>query len=283
MEKNALAIAGEQVNQLPAELAEVYKMIGRQEAFGVMASRSSAAWAETLKRLKEGKAYKYFELTWEEFCPRHLNISRQTADRTIADYKEFGEVYFSLSEVARISRDAFRAIEGSVTSDGQLDLGGELVPITKANSDRIREYLDSIHVELAQTKAEADKRRIKLDAAEANARNAREEVEALKKPKFVVDDGHHELLLRIEADGFRPMMGQLRQLIKGDLSRDNQGRLTGLLAAMCSELGALRMQFLDATMSEDLLAETQFEGARSPLAEHLQAEGAKVTGKRGGK
>jgi hypothetical protein len=282
MEKSALTIAGEQIEQLPAELAEIWKMVGRQEAFGVIASRSSAAWAESLKRLKEGKAYRFFNMTWEEFCPRHLNISRDTADRTIRDYKEFGEVYFSLCEVARISRDTFRAIEGSVTGDGQLDLDGELVPITKANSDRIREYLDSIQTELAQTKQEADSRRIKLDKAEASARNAREEAEALKKPKFVVDDGHHEQMLRIEADGFRPMMGQLRQLIKGDLSRDNQGRLTGLLAARCSELGQLRMQFLDATMSEDLLDGTQFEGARSPLAEHLQAEGAKAT-KRGAK
>jgi hypothetical protein len=80
---------------------------GRRQAFGVIANKCSAADAECLKNLREGKHYKSFGMTWEEFCPQHVGISRTQADRLISQLEEFGAAYFDLSKQMRIPPKPF--------------------------------------------------------------------------------------------------------------------------------------------------------------------------------
>ena len=62
---------------------------GRQQAFAVLA--------------KETRCYEKLGLSWNDFCQQHSGMSRVHAVRIIRQYEEFGEAYFRLSSLARIS------------------------------------------------------------------------------------------------------------------------------------------------------------------------------------
>jgi hypothetical protein len=289
-EKNALMIAGERIDDLPEEVVEIMKMIGRHEAFGMIAGKTTAAWAECLKRLKEAKAYKVFNLTWEEFCPRHLSISRETADRVIRDYNEFGAMYFALSQVTRISRENYRLLAGKVT-DGQIDIGGELIPITKANQPRIEEYIRSIEAErerktdeASHAKAEATKARKERDEARKAATAARDKLADMQREKdklFPHADGDHSQLLRIQS-GLDLAFAQLTALGTKDVSEENRGRLIGLMEYAFRQLAQIeqpirekfgvgynRAEPMDALSLDMYHPES---GARNLMAEYIDSQ-----------
>jgi hypothetical protein len=188
---SALMIAGTHIDNgtvqpLAGSEAELMRMIGRHEAFGVMANRTTSAWAETLKQIKDRKIYKQMGLTWNEFCPKFLSISTDKADRVIRDLEEFGDMYFMLSEVTRLSRDQFRAIQGNI-QDGKLLIGEEQVDISKGNQDRIREFIASVQmeaqlskVELAKVKEAECKAKKTADTVKRAFESVREELNELK-------------------------------------------------------------------------------------------------------
>ena len=190
-ENSALMIAGTHIENgtvqpLAGSEAELMRMIGRHEAFGVMANRTTSAWAETLKQIKDRKIYKQLGLAWNDFCPKFLSISTDKADRIIRDLEEFGDMYFMLSEVTRLSRDQFRAIQGNI-QDGKLLIGEEQVDIAKANQDKIREFIASVQmenqltkVELAKVKEAEGKAKKSAEDAKKAFQSAREELNELK-------------------------------------------------------------------------------------------------------
>ena len=57
-----------------AALLEVGTWIGRHQAFGLIASKCSAADAACLREIRDNKHYRALGLTWEEFCSRHTGI-----------------------------------------------------------------------------------------------------------------------------------------------------------------------------------------------------------------
>jgi hypothetical protein len=186
--RNSLVVATDVLSTGPiaSDSAELFKMIGRHEAFGAIANRTTAVWAECLKRIKESKQYKALGITWDEFCPAYLSISTDTADRIIKNLNEFGEIYFLLSEVTKISRDQFQAIQGHIT-DGKLRIGEELVDIAKSNQDRIRDFISSVQMdaqiaksELAKSKEAETKSRKAAETAKKAYESAREELVELK-------------------------------------------------------------------------------------------------------
>jgi len=79
------------------------RLVGRQQAFAVIANKCSAAQALCLKQVRETRLYEKLDLTWDEFCKEYAGIGRAYADRLIQQHEEFGEAYFRLSEIARIS------------------------------------------------------------------------------------------------------------------------------------------------------------------------------------
>jgi hypothetical protein len=124
-------------------LFEMGTWAGRRQAFGVIANKCSAADAECLKNLREGKHYKSFGMTWEEFCPQHVGISRTQADRLISQLEEFGAAYFDLSKQMRIPAEAFRDISGSIV-ENSIEYNGEKIPISTEHSHRIAEVVSAL-------------------------------------------------------------------------------------------------------------------------------------------
>jgi hypothetical protein len=119
-----------------AALLEVGITLGQTHAFGLVAGRCSVAQAEAIRRLREEKLYRTCAEKWDDFCPRYLKMSRSEADRTIKLLEEFGPVYFELSQLTRISPEAFRAISPAI-ENGVLHCNGEAIPITPENSRQV--------------------------------------------------------------------------------------------------------------------------------------------------
>jgi hypothetical protein len=110
-----------------SELLDLGAWIGRRQAFGLMAGRCSSAEANCLRQIRDAKAYRNYDLTWEQFCTNHLGISRRLADKLIQQLQEFGENYFQLAAITRIPPEQYRLIAADVTSEG-LEFRGERIP-----------------------------------------------------------------------------------------------------------------------------------------------------------
>jgi hypothetical protein len=144
-----------QFNDASKPLLEVGTWIGRRQAFGLMASKCSFADAASLKYLREGRQYKSAGMTWDEFCTRHLGISKTHADRIISQLDEFGTAYFELSKIVRIPAEAFREIASSV-SDHSIEYNGQTIPIKSENGRKIADVIKVLRQEAAQNRLRTD-------------------------------------------------------------------------------------------------------------------------------
>jgi hypothetical protein len=116
---------------------EAALLTGRQQAFATIASQCTYAQALCLRDIHQNRAYEQFGLSWEQFCTEQAGISRVTAEKYIHRLNEFGESYFRLSALTRISPDAFRHIADRVTAE-TIELDGEQIPLTSENAQKIR-------------------------------------------------------------------------------------------------------------------------------------------------
>jgi hypothetical protein len=117
--------------------------LGLQQAFTIVAGSCSAARAQCLKQVRDSKMLDELGLTWEEFCKEHAGISRQHADSLIRQHAEFGDAYFRLSEIARVSARTYRKIAPHV--DGEtIEIDGEKLALTPANATRIRAAIQAL-------------------------------------------------------------------------------------------------------------------------------------------
>jgi len=114
--------------------------LGREQAFAVLANHCSAAQALALKQLKDGACHQPLGLSWDQFCTLHLGISRRHADRLIARYDEFGEAFFRLAALARVSPDDYRSLAPAV-ADNCIEIEGEQIALVPENAPRIRAFL----------------------------------------------------------------------------------------------------------------------------------------------
>ena len=117
--------------------------LGRKQAFNGITGRCSAAEAHCLHGIREEKKYKLTDLTWEEFCPKHLGISRAWADRTIRLLEEFGDTYFHLNGMMPISPEDYRRIASSVSGDG-VQYAGETIAIAPQNAGKLAEAVENL-------------------------------------------------------------------------------------------------------------------------------------------
>jgi len=134
---------------------ELGTWLGRGQAFGLVANQTLAAQARCLRTIRETEAYKSVCATWEEFCLQYVGLPRRRVDELIEKLEEFGETYFRLSEIVRISPETYRQIAQKVV-DGSIEIGGELVPIVPENAPRIRSAVARMRSELKQARHEAD-------------------------------------------------------------------------------------------------------------------------------
>jgi hypothetical protein len=121
----------------PKEWIDAGAWVGRQQAFAVIASQCRGAQAVSLKHVKQSRWYQHLSLTWEEFCREYAGIGRTRADNVIRRLDEFGESYFRLSEIARISPETYRQIAGRVHG-GVIKIDGRQLALTQENALKIR-------------------------------------------------------------------------------------------------------------------------------------------------
>lgn len=129
------------------ELVNAGAWIGRQQAFALIGSKCSAAQAQCLREIRESHAYEKLGVTWDEFCPRFAAISRSKADDLIRRLDEFGQDYFRICEVARISPEAYRQI-ADLVHDETVELDGKVVPLIPENAPRIRLGIRNLRAEI---------------------------------------------------------------------------------------------------------------------------------------
>jgi hypothetical protein len=137
--------------ETPREWIDAGAWVGRQQAFAVIANKCSAAQALCLKQVRETRLYEKLKLTWEEFCKEYAGICRAQADRLIQQHEEFGDAYFRLSEIARISPETYRQIAGQVSDEGLEFDGGKLALIPE-NGPKIRAAIQTLRTQLKQAR-----------------------------------------------------------------------------------------------------------------------------------
>ena len=133
--------------ETPKDWIDAGAWVGRQQAFAVIASQSHAAQALSLKHVKQSRWYQQLSLTWEEFCLEYAGISRTRADNVIRQLDEFGESYFRLSEIARISPQTYRRIAGCVHG-GVIEIDGRKLALTQENALKIRAAIQTLFSKL---------------------------------------------------------------------------------------------------------------------------------------
>jgi hypothetical protein len=140
-----------EICELSAETADVLELgviLGRSQAFGLVAGRCSAAQAQSLRQLREEKKHLRLSPTWKDFCPRYLGMSGSQADRIIAMLDEFGPGYFELAQLTRISADTYRAVE-PVVKDHALHYNGEVITLDPGNARKVAEAVAKLRREAA--------------------------------------------------------------------------------------------------------------------------------------
>jgi hypothetical protein len=115
---------------------EIGRWLGRRDAFATVAGRCSAAEAESLRRIRDGKLYRNVGLTWDEFCRTRLGTSRQQIERTLRLLDEFGPAYFHVAQMAHVTPDEYRAIAPHVGEDG-VRVDGAVIALLPENSEQV--------------------------------------------------------------------------------------------------------------------------------------------------
>src|SRR4051794_30815992 len=86
---------------------ELGRWLGRREAFAAVAGRCSAAEAESLRRIRNERAYLEYDPSWEQFCIKRLGVSRRQIDRMLRLLDEFGTVYFLVAQLTHVTPEEY--------------------------------------------------------------------------------------------------------------------------------------------------------------------------------
>jgi hypothetical protein len=147
------------MEQTVNESIELGTWLGRGQAFGVIASGSTAAQAECLRQIHESGTYKHTGLSWDDFCQQYVGLTRPRVDELIKNLEEFGKTFFDLSAIVRISPEAYRRVASKI-KDQSIQIGPDLVPIVPENAARIRRAIQQ---------ARDDERRARHEVRALNA------------------------------------------------------------------------------------------------------------------
>jgi hypothetical protein len=125
------------------EAFDVGTWVGRRQAFALVAGRCSAADAEILFEIREKKLFRSVEQTWEDFCLKHLGMTRSYVDRVIRQYTALGPNFSKLNCFTRIKPAEYRLISEAVTDDG-LAYGGEIIALEPENATKLAEAVEAL-------------------------------------------------------------------------------------------------------------------------------------------
>ena len=122
---------------------DIGALVGRRQAFALVAGRCSAADAEILFEIREKKLFRAMEATWEDFCSKRIGVTRSYVDRIIRQYREPGAAFCKLNSFTRFKPAEYRVIAGAVSEDG-LAYGAEIIPLEAQNAPRLAEAVDAL-------------------------------------------------------------------------------------------------------------------------------------------
>lgn len=137
-----------------------------------------------LKQLKEGKAYQLLNMTWEEFCPNRLGISRRTADEDIMFFDRLGEGFMEAAQRLDLGRGQLRLLSSAsgailprVEGD-KLVVGEAVVPL--ADTAAVKDLVESVIEENLRLKEREQLGKEQLEHAEERARGFQVELKTLE-------------------------------------------------------------------------------------------------------
>lgn len=131
------------------------RLLGRREAFNIVAARCSAADAAVLREIRDRKLYLSHASDWGEFCAEHLHTSKESANRVVKNLEEFGPAYFEVAQFTRISPATYRAIAPSIR-DQALHHNGEAIALIPENAEKVAAAVAELRKTAAPTPAPED-------------------------------------------------------------------------------------------------------------------------------
>jgi hypothetical protein len=127
--------------------------LGRGQAFAMVANLSLASQAECLRNIRDSESYKSVCDTWEQFCTQFVGASRRHVDQIIHNLEEFGAAYFRLSEIVKISPEAYRQLNPRIEGE-EIEIGGERFALTPENAGNIRRAIQQMRAGLLNTNSQ---------------------------------------------------------------------------------------------------------------------------------
>ena len=124
--------------------------LGRQEAFGAVAGRCSAAGIECVRRIRDQKLYRGHAASWSEFCRKYLGANRSSVEAQLRIFDELGADYFHVSQLAYLTPAEFRLIAPRISAAG-IEAGGETVPLVPENRGRIAALIGEVRANARKT------------------------------------------------------------------------------------------------------------------------------------
>jgi len=118
-------------------------LLGRRQAFGLIAARCSAADAASLRDIRDEQSYRAVAKGWVEFCNKHLGMSHTHANRIIGYLEEFGPEYFEIAQFTGISPETYRSIAGAVR-DHALHHDGQVIALLPENTEKLARAVEQM-------------------------------------------------------------------------------------------------------------------------------------------
>ena len=204
-------------------------------------------WAQRFHQLKESRSYKEAGFTWDEVCGL-VGLSPDTADRLVADFREFGEVYFTLKQIApRLTREAFRAIGPVTAEDGCIVIGGNKLVLSKANYPAIQAELAIQQEKLAKQAETLSEQKSALETARQERDDARKGAKNLQERMTQLVKEHRERFAA-QTDAMRMLLEAdeaIRYAANRITAAKQEPELTDDERAMATEFGFAAVKVLE--------------------------------------
>jgi hypothetical protein len=117
--------------------------LGRRQGFQALSGQALASDACCLRYIRDNRLYRTKSENWPDFCDQYLGVNRSQIDRLIQCLDEFGDPYFNLSQLIRISPQTYRALLPHMTPEG-LEHNGEIIPIAFDYVPRLNAAINAI-------------------------------------------------------------------------------------------------------------------------------------------
>jgi hypothetical protein len=136
------------------DLSELWTWLGRRQALAGVAGSCSAADAECLRQIRDGRKYRGLNMTWDEFCQDRVGMARKSADRIIQRLERYGPGYFTFVQVAGVTESEYQQFTGTGVIEGEsLMHQGERIAIKAENAPQLCAAVSELRKQSAEARA----------------------------------------------------------------------------------------------------------------------------------